>query len=188
MSSTPQEPALRLLSIEEYARLEESDGYGSELVEGVLVREPRPGVRHGQVQARLVLTIGNHIQREGLGGTVVSDVGVVIHGRPQTVRGPDVAYWADGRLPDPLPEGFAGVAPDLAVEIVSPSNTVSEMAEKVTEYLSEGTRMVWILDPRSRTAMIYRARDDIRILTADEPLDGSDVLPGLWIRLGDLLS
>ena len=99
-----------------------------------------------------------------------------------------LTYWAAGRLLEPLPEGFATVAPDLAVEIVSPSNTVSEVADKVHAYLAAGARMVWVVDPRCRSATVYRSRDDIWILTEEEALDGGEVLPGLKAPLAEVLA
>ena len=167
MTGHAQEASPDLLSVEEYARLRESEEYRSELVRGVLVREP-------------------HLESEGL-GVVLTDVGVALPGMARTVRGPDLAFWRAGRLPTPLPAGFLEEAPDLAVEILSPSNSASEMLEKVREYLEAGTLLVWVVDPASRTATVYRSRNDIRIVTDDEALDGDDVLPGFRVVLGEVL-
>ena len=74
--------------------------------------------------------------------------------------------------------GFARLAPDLAVEIVSPSNTHSEIHDKVSDYLDAGSRLVWVVEPHGRTVTVYRSRDDIRILTSEQEIDGGEVLPG----------
>lgn len=186
MARQAQDAPPRLLSVEEYARLQETDEYRSELVRGKLVREPRPGPRHGRTQARLAAELDTHVEKEGL-GSVFTDVGVEIPGQPRTVRGPDLAFYVSDRLPDPLPEGFLDAAPDLAVEVVSPSNTVSELVEKVKEYLEAGTRLVWVVDPGSRTATVYRSLDDVRILTEEESLDGADVVPGFRVTVREIL-
>lgn len=89
-------------------------------------------------------------------------------------------------MPDPLPRGFLETPPDLAVEILSPSSRAGEILEKVGEYLDGGARLVWVLDPGTRTATVYRSRKEIRMLTADDELDGEEVLPGFRARLVDV--
>lgn len=176
----------RRLTIEEYARLDEPDDVRSELVRGRLVREPRPGAPHGRSQTRLARLLDGFAEEHDL-GLVLTDVGVVIDERAPTVRGPDVLFVSRHRLSGPLPDGFLDVAPDLAVEIVSPGNTASGIQEKVLEYLDAGTRLVWVVDPGSRTATIYRSGQDARIVDEDEELDGEDVLPGLRVPLKSVL-
>jgi Uma2 family endonuclease len=186
MSSRARDVTSRVLSVEEYEQLQEPEEYRSELVRGLLVREPRPGAYHAWIQTRLTHRLDAYVEKESL-GSVFTDVGVVIAKQPPTVRGPDIAFYARDRLPAPLPHGFLERAPDLAVEIVSPSNTVSELLAKVTEYLQAGTRLVWVVDPLSRTATVYRSRDEIRLLTEYEVLDGEDVVPGFSIVVNDIL-
>ena len=176
------------LSIEEFEGLPESDEYRSELVRGRVVREPRPGPYHGGAQARLSYQLIKFVEVAGYPGVVFSDVGVVISRRLRTVRGPDVAVYRAERLPHPWPRrGFLEVIPDLAIEIVSPGNTVSEIVEKVMEFLDAGARLVWVVDPAGRTATIYRSRRDIRIVPEDGDLDGEDVLPGFRVPLSEIL-
>lgn len=177
---------VRHLTIAEYADLQEPDDVRSELVGGVLVREPRPGFGHGQVISALDHALHGFVKEHAL-GVVLVDVGVVLSRDPPTVRGPDLLFLAADRIPEPRPEGFLEIAPDLAVEVVSPSNRAGEIQEKVTEYLDGGVRMVWVLDPASRTGTVYRSRDDIRLLTAEDELDGGEVVPGFRMRLGDVL-
>jgi Uma2 family endonuclease len=172
-------------SLEEYAALQEPEGVRSELVRGRLVREPGPGSRHGFVQAELARWIGDHV-REGRVGFVVTGSGVVLSRDPPTVRGPDVAYYSTDRVPGPLPEPFFDVPPDLAVEVVSPSDSATQLQAKVGDYLDAGVRMVWVVDPQGGTATSYRSRNRIRLLQADDVLAGEEVLPRLSIRVGDL--
>lgn len=176
------------LSVEEYARLQEPEEYRSELVRGVLVRQPRPGATHARTQVRLAARLDAHAEAvDGPAGTVFTDVGVALPGMPRTVRGPDIAFCAADRVPDPLPRGFLETAPDLAVEILSPGNSATKMQEKTTEYLGAGVRLVWVVDPSSRTTTVYRSRHDIRIVTEDEVLEGDEVVPGFRVVLRDVL-
>lgn len=178
--------AMTLMSVEEYAVLQEPDDVRSELVRGRLVREPRPAAPHAYVQAQLTRSLLDFVTA-GDRGFVLTDVGLVLEEEPPTVRGPDIAFVAYETLGGPLPEGFLDVAPDLAVEVVSPGNTASELQEKTLEYLDAGSRMVWVVDPALRTATVYRSRHDVEIVSDEEELDGGEVLPGLRIRLAEVL-
>lgn len=176
----------RRWTIEEYARLDEGEEVRTELVGGRLVREPRPAAPHGRTQARLARRLDAFVEEREL-GVVMTDVGVVLDPEGPTVRGPDVLFVSHERLPSPLPEGFLEVAPDLVVEVVSPSNAVSEVQAKVLDHLEAGTREVWVVDPGSRTATVYRSRHDAAILGEDEELEGGEVLPGFRVPLEDVL-
>ena len=120
-------------------------------------------------------------------GRVLPEVGFKLTSDPDTVRGPDIAFISSGRLPDPEPAGFADFAPDLAVEVMSPGDRPGEVLAKVADWLSAGTRMVWVLDPARRVARVYREDGTERILTAAESLDGEDVLPGFSSPLAEIL-
>lgn len=144
---SPSRRQERHLTIEEYGRLDESDHVRSELVRGRLVSEPRPAAPHGRVQALLARHLDLFVEENGL-GRVLTDVGVVIDRAADTVQGPDVLFVSDERLGGPLPDGFLEVAPDLAVEIVSPSNSASDMQRKVLEYLTPAAAR-WVVDPAS---------------------------------------
>ena len=107
---------------------------------------------------------------------------------PRTMRIPDVAFIGWNRFPDgKLPKDRVfHVAPDLAVEILSDGNTQQEMAMKLDEYFQAGTRLVWYIDPRTRSATIYTARNQATTIDATGQLEGRDVLPGFTLRLGEL--
>ena len=165
------------------------DGRRYELAAGHLVSEPLPGARHGRVIVRIARALQTFAEREQL-GEVVADTGFILARDPDTVRGPDVAFVARSRYDaagDP-PTAFSG-APDLAVEVVSPSNRPADMHSKVADYLAAGTRLVWIVDPdpERRTITTYETLLAPRILRADDEIDGADVLPGFRARVGDLL-
>jgi Uma2 family endonuclease len=108
--------------------------------------------------------------------------------KPNLVRKPDVSFVRRDRLaPEQLTEGFVTVAPDLAVEVISPNDLASELERKLREYRRAGVRMIWVIDPENRSARIHRADSSARDLLEDGELDGEDVLPGFRCRLGDLL-
>ncbi|HUH12030.1 MAG TPA: Uma2 family endonuclease [Longimicrobiales bacterium] len=174
-----------LLTIEEYERLPD-DGYRDELVRGRLVREPQPGTEHGWLAVEIAGLLRQHVVEHG-GGIVLVGSGFVLSEVPPTVRGPDVSFVSVERLPPgPLPAGFLRLAPDLAVEIVSPSNTAAGIQEKVFEYLDAGTRLVWVVYPGRREFTLYRSREEIRVLTEGDALTGGDLLPGLAVPLAEL--
>jgi Uma2 family endonuclease len=112
----------RLLTIEEFARLPD-DGWRLELVRGQVIREPPAGFDHGDISARIVAFIHEFIRDRGLGRVVTSESGFVLFDEPPTVRAPDVAFVREDRL-DFDRTRFAPLAPDLAVEVLSPSNTM----------------------------------------------------------------
>jgi Uma2 family endonuclease len=166
------------------------DGQRYELVAGVLISEPLPGARHGRVAVRIAYALRAFVEREGLGEGVVADTGFVLARDPDTVRGPDVAFIARERYEaagDP-PTAFPG-APDLAVEVVSPSNRPGDVRAKVADYLAAGTRLVWVVDPDPArlTITAYETLLSPRVHGADDEIDGSPVLPGFRCRVRDLM-
>lgn len=175
-----------LLTLEEFERLPEEDAFRQELSRGQLVREPRPGARHGWLAARLFRAIDGHVRERELGAAVI-ETGFLLPLHPATVRGPDVAFISKERLPPgEVPTGFWPLAPDVAVEVLSPSNTAAQMQEKVLEYLEAGSRLVWVVDPRSRTVTVWRPPARGRVLREEEVLDGVDVVRGLRLEVADI--
>ncbi len=178
--------AVRRMTIEEFERLPDLDDFPYELVRGWLVREPPPMVLHGSLQLRLGRFLLDFVERENL-GLVVTETHYVVREEPQVVRCPDVAFMAGARLEgELLEEHFRRGAPDLAVEILSPSNRPAEVAEKVTEYLATGARAVWVLDPRKHLVTVHRPGADPRVYRAGDELDGGEVLPGFRLPLSTL--
>ncbi len=157
-----------------------------ELVRGLLVVRELPGMRHARVAMDLALALGAHVRAAAL-GRVYAEAGFKLASNPDTVRGPDIAFISRGRIPDPEPTGFAGFAPDLVVEVISPGDRAGEVLAKVADWISAGTRVVWVLDPARRVARVYRADGTEQILTADESLDGGDVVPGFSCALREIL-
>jgi Uma2 family endonuclease len=115
-----------------------------------------------------------------------NDTGWIVERDPDTVRGPDVAFWSKERLPV-IPDSYLDVPPDLAVEVVSPGDHYSRVQNKVRQYLRCGVRMVWVVDPEDRSVTVYRSQKEGKILGENDILTGEDVLPGFSCRVADLL-
>jgi Uma2 family endonuclease len=131
--------------------------------------------------------LNEHVQRLGL-GTVLVEAGYVLRRMPDTVRGPDISFVSVARLPsNQIPETFIPGAPDLAVEIISPSSRWSEVEEKVADYLAGGARLVWLVDPRERRVVVRYPDRAPAVLAENDTLDGEDVVPGFTLPVAELL-
>ena len=142
---------------------------------------PSGGV-HARIVARLGRLLGNYVENKGAYTVLVGDAGFVIGRNPDTVRAPDVALVALERVCD----GFCEGAPDLAVEVRSPSDRSGEVSEKAQDWFAAGCRLVWVVDPKARTVTQYRSRTEIAILTAAETLTGGDVVPGFSVPVAEI--
>lgn len=157
-----------------------------ELVKGELVEMSPPGGQHGRIAARLAARLLAHVEPRQLGQVVVES-GYRLESDPDTVRGPDVSFLRASRIPpEGLPTSFIPGAPDLAIEIVSPDDTVDEIHTKVDEYLAHGSQQVWVVHPATRTVTVFYADGATRRLRKDEILDGGDVIPGFAMRVEEL--
>jgi Uma2 family endonuclease len=168
-------PPPKLLTAEEYLALPD-DGRLTELVKGVIVEMPSPRPAHGYVCSNFSGALRDYVRPRDLGRVVSNDSGVVTERGPDTTRGPDVAYYSYDRVPrGPLPEGY-WPAPDLVVEVRSPSDRTSVVMAKVGEYLAVGVRVVLVAWPEQTTVMAYSEEFFNRSFGADEDL----VLPELF--------
>lgn len=173
------------LTLSEYAALDEPDeSLVTELVCGVVVREPRPGRSHGRLQARIAGLLDAWARQ--VGAEVTTESGYILSDDPATVRGPDIAVVLAPGSPEDVPGGWVRGAPDVAVEVLSPSDTSTLMHRKTLDYLRAGARLVWIVDGASRTVTIYRPDGSARVLDGDGTLDGEGVLEGFSVALSDL--
>jgi len=154
-----------------------------ELVKGVLVVREPPGLRHGRVAMELARRLANHADGRGLGRVYAAETGFTLFRDPDTVRAPDVAFVRSERLLDPEPVGFGDLAPDLVVEVLSPSDRAGAVLAKVADWLSAGTRLVWVVDPERGLARVYRQDGTEALVARDETLDGEDVVPGFSCAL-----
>ncbi|MBM4043441.1 MAG: Uma2 family endonuclease [Planctomycetes bacterium] len=163
------------------------DGFRYELVSGELTKMAPAGFEHGVLGSRLQVLLGSYVLKNRLGEIASSDTGFRLASDPDTVLAPDVAFISAERCRAvENKQGFFEGAPDLAIEVVSPSDTRSEVADKVSAWLDAGARMVWVVHPARRTVTVYRSATDIETLTERDELDGHDVVPGFRCRVGDL--
>jgi Uma2 family endonuclease len=158
-----------------------------ELVKGVLVEMSPTQRPHNALTVELLRLLANHVRSGRLGEIGGPDAGFTLTRDPDTVRSPDVSFVSKGRL-TPMEDGYYTVAPDLAVEVASPGNSKTEIHEKVVEYFQAGTRLVWVVFPKSRAIYVYHAPNEITVLSGDEMLDGGDVLPGFSVKVRDLFA
>ena len=164
-----------LLTAEEFA-----DRYGGdyvELIDGKVEPLPMPFFTHGVVCVKAARLFGNFIDDRGLGPVCSNDTFVLVKRNPDRVRGADVCYWRQDRMPPGDPPGIIPVPPDLVVEVRSPSDTWSAAFAKVLEYLEVGVRVVVLLDPRTATASVYRKDEIQQIYDNGDELTLPDVLP-----------
>ncbi len=163
------------------------DGYRYELVEGELRRMSPAGDEHGQVGMELAIPLGSHVKKNKLGKLYLAETGFLIRTNPDTVRAPDIAFVRMERIKQtPGIKGYRVGAPDLAVEVVSPGDTVNEVEDKVAEWLEVGARMVWVVSPKLHTVTVYRSLTDIVTLTAKDKLDGGEVVPGFQMNVAEI--
>jgi Uma2 family endonuclease len=171
--------ATKLITAKEFAMMPNPpDGSKQELVRGEIVTMPPPSFRHGECQLAIGSLLRQYVRANRL-GRVTTESGLRTESDPDTVRGPDVAFWSAERLPlDQTPEVYPEVAADLCVEILSPSNTRAQIRDKIREYFRSNVRMVWIVDTDNRTVTVFRRAGAGQELRDDEMLTGEDVLPG----------
>jgi Uma2 family endonuclease len=159
----------------------------SELVRGRLrVSEPASGM-HGAVGTVLVAALAAFVDERELGFAFMDNTGFALPGLPDTVRAPDVSFVRADQIPaEGFGPGFLRVAPDLAVEILSPDQSAWAMDEKLQDYFAAGTRLVWVIDPLRRTVAVHPHDAAPRWLGEGDALDGGDVLPGFAIPVARL--
>lgn len=165
-----------------------SNGDRYELVKGELRTMAPAGFEHGQRGSKLLILLGFFVLERRLGWVVGPDTGFVLSRDPDVVRSPDVAFVARARVPvEPVVKFFPG-APDLAVEVLSPTDTFDEIEEKIEDYFSAGTRLVWVVNPRSKSVSVYRPAMAFEVLRGEQKLTGLDVVEGFECRVADLFA
>jgi Uma2 family endonuclease len=161
-------------------------GARQELVRGEIVETTRPGGQHGVIVGTLAALLACWV-KQGSGGYAGIGAGYILARNPDTVRGPDVSYIRPERIPATgVPEGFWELAPDLVVEIVSPSETADEVREKVRNYLAAGTLQVWTVYPRTREVAVHTPGGLSRTYGEDATLSFPDFLPGFECTVAEL--
>jgi len=157
------------------------------LVRGERRVTPPAGGPHGVAASNLVFMLAAHVRQHGLGRVFADGFGYELVQLPPTVRVPDGSFVRAERLPpEGIGPGLLKFAPNLAIEVLSPSETASELEEKLDDYLFSGTPLIWVVDPVRRTVMIVAADAPVRWLREDDTLDGDKVVPGFTYAVSDI--
>jgi Uma2 family endonuclease len=176
----------RKITAEDLLRMPD-DGFRYELVKGELNKMAPAGKTHGVLAMKIGWRLAQYVEAHELGHVCAAETGFRLSGNPDTVRAPDVAFINQQRIEEIGDvEGYWPGAPDLAIDVVSPSDTYTQVQDKVLTWLDAGTRMVIVLNSRQQTAAVYRSRTDIAMLTKNDTLDGKDVVPGWTLAIEDL--
>jgi Uma2 family endonuclease len=174
------------LTLEEYMRIPD-DGWRHSLQAGLLIAEPQSFARHGQLQVRIAHLLSEFVNAHRL-GVVLSESGFLLSRNPDTVLGPDVSFVRSDRFDaDEAARGYIRGAPDLAIEILSPSNRPGDTHARVADYLAAGAALVWVVDPKLQIVTTYRSLLAPQRVDFDGVLDGEDVLPGFSIPVATIL-
>ena len=165
------------------------DGYRYELAGGALVRMTPTGAEHGAVTARLGQILTGHVVARRAGVCCGAETGFILRRNPDVVRAPDAAFVARERIPKTgVPRSYWPFAPDLAVEVVSPSDRLGDVRAKAGEYLAAGTRLVWLVEPAARVVHVHRPRGEVQVIGVGGVLTGEDVLPEFRCAVRQLFS
>jgi Uma2 family endonuclease len=174
------EIATKLLTADEFfdwVMRPENQAKHYELERGKVVEMSRPGERHGLVCTNVATILNLYARKRRKGYVLSNDSGVVLERDPDTVRGPDVAYFEQGKKYDQMNPKFTDGVPALAVEVLSPNDRYSKIKRRVKEYLTAGVRLVWVIDPDARDVTVYRADNGSGVLEANQEITGGEVLP-----------
>ncbi len=157
-----------------------------ELIEGEIIPMAPAGAEHGDIALEIAYRIKTYVMAGNLGKTYGAETGFIIARNPDTIRAPDAGFVRRDRIPSGPTRGFFPGAPDLAVEVVSPSDRLTDISAKVEQWLAAGTSSVWVVDPPNETIDVFGAGGEVfRYRGADELRD-ERTLPGFVLKLDDL--
>jgi Uma2 family endonuclease len=180
--------ATQLMTAEELIKLPRGR-FRYELVNGELRQMSPAGQNHGKLAARLTVALGRYVEEKGLGEVYAAETGFKLRADPDTVRAPDASFVRLERAEEVGDaKGYFPGPPDLAVEVLSPNDTVREVEEKVAEWLAYETPLVWVVSPKLRTVTVYRSATDVEMLTEKDELDGENVVPGFRYPVAKLFT
>ena len=175
----------RKMTIDEFEQLPD-DGYRYELVDGELEQMPPTGEVHGDVDRHLIWLLESFIRPRGIEKLFV-ETSFVLSSDRHTVRQPDLAFVREERLSEDRDrERSVRLVPDLVIEIVSPSDRRSVVVAKAQEYRHYGVRLVWVVDPPSRSVTNFRIDGSVEVLGQGDTIDGEDIIPGFQAKIRDI--
>jgi Uma2 family endonuclease len=175
------------MTAEEFMELPD-DGYRYELINGELERMPPPGLPHGRMQARLLAPLGQFVWDHDL-GEVFGEVGVKVTSNPDTVLAADVTFITKQRLEEAGEiSGYWPGPPDVAVEVLSPSDRPSKVKARISHWFAHGVKQLWIVNQKNRTVTVYRSPSDATTFCGSDYLEAQDLLPGFRLSLDRIFS
>ena len=179
-------PTLPVMTVEEFLALPDTVEK-LELVRGEVRVTPPPGGPHGLAGANLVFALTTYVRQHHLGQVFGDGLGYELTRIPHTVRAPDASFVRNDRLPpNGIEAGLLKMGPDLAVEVLSPSETASSLEEKLHDYTIAGTPLIWVVDPERRTIMTVAADAPVSWLFEGDMLDGGVVIPGFTCPVAEV--
>ena len=178
--------ATRLMTADELLDMPD-DGYRYELIRGELIQMSPAGHAHGNFAANVSGPLWVYVRANDLGKVYAAETGYILDIDSHTVRAPDVSFVSRERLEEiGETDGYFPAAPDLAVEVISPNDRYIEVEAKVLDWLDAGTRMVVVVNPRTRTVRVYRSPTNVADLILDDEIDGGDVIPGWRLPVSEI--
>ncbi len=179
--------AAQMMTAEKLLRLPSGMGQRFELVKGELRTMPPAGFEHGDIVGELSMRLRQYVRSRGLGRVLGAETGFVLSRNPDTVRAPDVSFVSEARVAQTgRVKGFFPGAPDLAVEVVSPTDAAADVQRKVREYFDAGAQQVWVVYPDLREVMVFRSVRESVTLAAADTLDGGTLIPGFTCPVAEL--
>jgi Uma2 family endonuclease len=181
-------PRTKLMNVDEFidwCNRPENINRRFELVRGKVIEVPPPTKVHGVVSGNVAYVLGHYIRQRGAGYITTNDAGTQVERDPDTVRGPDVAYFTDADRFKDLHPKYGEHPPVLAVEVLSPNDRVNRVLQKIDDYLNNGVQLVWLIDPDDKIVRIFRPGQPSTTLTAAQEIDGGDALPGFHCALSE---
>ena len=175
-----------LLTLAEFERLPNQNGERHELDEGELNTTPPTMPGHGRIVARIIARLGQHVADKRL-GELFTDSGFQLSPDPATVRAPDIAFLRADRCYNVTLYQYVQGAPDLAVEVVSPSDSAHDLNRKVRQYLSSGAQAVWVVYPEEKEVHVFESAS-VRIVRGDDVLAAPELLPGFEVPVRELFA
>jgi Uma2 family endonuclease len=175
------------MTAEELMELPDDGSTFYELSRGILICMSPSAYQPSRIAGVLLVRLGGFVDQHNLGEYGSADGGFKLASNPDTVRAPDVWFVRADRAPAAEDPGFYNGPPDLAIEVLSPSDRFHKVALKIRDYLDAGTPLVWVLDPESKLTAVFRPGAPVRFIETDGTLDGEDVLPGFSLPLRDVL-
>lgn len=166
--------------------LEMGDIGPAELIDGRIVSISPTGKRHGSLEYLIARLLGEFVEQRGLGEVFVGEPGIYIRHNPDRIRAADVVFISNERAAQDESEGYFQVAPELVVEVISPSDGWEDINEKLEDYFSIGVERVWICQPKRKNMLVYRSPQEFIKFESNEILAGEGILNGFELPLSKL--